>query len=209
MLIRKEQMHAGALLGTWRMSESRDELLTLLPAALRSEAHRTLESIRSERRSLEWLSTRVMLFHLLGEEKIIHYRHDGSPYLEEGGPYISISHTREYVAILLHPKVPVGIDIETRTERVSRIANKFIAENEYIDPKQKTLHQLLHWSAKESLFKLIGLQGIDFREHLHIAPFTPALKGTMQATESRSNTPRPHRIYYEVHPHYILTWTTG
>ncbi|MCK9438381.1 MAG: 4'-phosphopantetheinyl transferase superfamily protein [Synergistaceae bacterium] len=209
MLIRKEHMHSGALLGVWKMTESRDELLTHFPVVLRSEAHRYLENVRSERRSIEWLSTRVMLFQLLGEEKIIHNRQDGSPYLEEGGQFISISHTREYAAILLHPGVPVGIDIETRSERVSRIADKFIAGNEYIDPNQKTVHQLLHWSAKESLFKLIGLQGIDFREHLHIDPFTPAQTGVMHATESRSAAPHSHAIYYEVHPHYVLTWTTG
>ena len=209
MLIRKEYIQSGALLGIWKITESRDELLAQFPATLRNEVNHYLENIRSERRSIEWLSTRVMLFQLLGEEKIILNKQDGSPYLEGGDQSISISHTREYAAILLHQNLPVGIDIETRTERVSRIAYKFIADNEYIDPQQKTVHQLLHWSAKESLFKLIGLQGIDFREHLHIDPFTPAPKGMMQARETRSLTPSAYTIYYEVHPHYVLTWAIG
>ena len=209
MLIRKEYIQSGALLGIWKITESRDELLAQFPATLRNEVNHYLENIRSERRSIEWLSTRVMLFQLLGEEKIIQNKQDGSPYLEGGDQSISISHTREYAAILLHQNLPVGVDIETRTERVSRIAYKFIAENEYIDPQQKTVHQLLHWSAKESLFKLIGLQGIDFREHLHIDPFTPAPKGIMQACETRSLTPRAYTIYYEVHPHYVLTCAIG
>lgn len=209
MQIRKEHMHSGALLGIWKMTETRNELLTFFPAALRGEANRHLEKIRSERRSIEWLSTRIMLIQLLGEEKIIQNREDGSPFLEDGGHFISISHTRDYAAMLLHPDVPVGIDIEMRTERISRIANKFIAANEFIDPEQKTVHQLLYWSAKESLFKLIGLRGIDFREHLHIAPFTPDVSGVMQATETRSAASRSYTIHYEIHPSYVLTWTTG
>ena len=144
MLIRKEYIQSGALLGIWKITESRDELLAQFPATLRNEVNHYLENIRSERRSIEWLSTRVMLFQLLGEEKIILNKQDGSPYLEGGDQSISISHTREYAAILLHQNLPVGVDIETRTERVSRIAYKFIAENEYIDPQQKTVHQLLH-----------------------------------------------------------------
>lgn len=209
MLIRKEHLQSGALLGIWKMTESRDELLSLFPATLLGEALHYLGGIRSERRSIEWLSTRIMLFQLMGEEQIIHNREDGSPYLKDGEQRISISHTREYAAMLLHPRAAVGIDIETRTERVSRIADKFIAANEYIDSKQRTLHQLLHWSAKESLFKLIGMQGIDFREHLYIAPFTPADKGLMHAMESRSALHHSFIIHYEVHPDYVLTWTMG
>ncbi|MDD4157924.1 MAG: 4'-phosphopantetheinyl transferase superfamily protein [Proteiniphilum sp.] len=209
MLIRKEHLHTGALLGIWKMEESREELLALFPGTLRSEALGYVESIRSERRSIEWLSTRVMLLQLLGEGKIIHNRKDGSPYIADSKQLISISHTREYAAILLHEHAPVGIDIETRTERVSRIADKFISEKEYIDPTRSTLHQLLHWSAKESLYKLIGMQGIDFKKHLQIHPFTPDTEGVMLATETRSATSHSYRIYYEVHPDYVLTWTTG
>src|SRR5690606_21928204 len=107
----------GAVVGIWKMTETRNELLTFFAAALRGEADRHLEKIRSERRSIEWLSTRIMLIQLLGEEKIIQNREDGSPFMEDGGHFISISHTRDYAAMLLHPDVPVGIDIEMRTER--------------------------------------------------------------------------------------------
>src|SRR5690554_1509623 len=101
MLIRKEYIQSGALLGVWKMTESRDELLTQFPETLRNEADRYLEKIRSERRSIEWLSTRVMLFQLLGENQMIFNRQNGSPYLEDEKWFISISHTRDYAAMLL------------------------------------------------------------------------------------------------------------
>lgn len=206
MLIRKEHTGDGGLLGIWKMVETREELLQLFPKHLRSEADTYLKDVRSERRSVEWLSTRVMLLDLLGSEQIILNRKDGSPYLSEGKIKISISHTKEYAAILLHETSAVGIDVETRSERVVKIAGKFISEDEFIDPAQKIVHQLLHWSAKETLFKLINEQGIDFKQHLHIYPFTPCKEGLIRAWETKTNKRRSFRLHYEVHPDYVLTW---
>jgi len=177
MLIRKEHTGDGGLLGIWKMEETREELLQLFPGHRRSEADTYLRNIRSERRSIEWLSTRLMLLDLLGKEQLILNRKDGSPYLDDGKNNISISHTKDYAAILLHETSAVGVDIETRSERVIKIAGKFISDEEYIDPAQKIVHQLLHWSAKESLFKLMNEQGIDFKQHLHIHPFIPEKRG--------------------------------
>lgn len=209
MLIRREYTQAGCLLGIWKMDESREELLLLFPEHLRYEAIEYIEGIRSESRSIEWLSSRIMLLVLLGEEKIIYNRKDGKPYLEDGTHYISISHTKNYAAILLHETAPVGIDIETRSERVKKIASKFISEDEFIDPSQKTVHQLLHWSAKESLFKLINEEGIDFKQHFRIHPFTPAVEGVIEATESKTGLSQTFNIHYEVHAEYVLTWIAG
>lgn len=202
-------MDNGGLLGIWRMEESPETLLRLFPLHLRHEANRYLEGVRSMRRAIEWLSTRIMLMELLQKEQIIHNREDGSPYLEDEQHYISISHTKAYAAVLVHQSSPVGIDIEMRSERVIKIADKFISEREYIDPSQQIIHQLLHWSAKESLFKRMNEKGIDFREHLYIHPFTPRLKGLLTATETRSDQSLSYKIDYEVHPDYVLTWTAG
>ena len=207
MLIRKEHTENGGLLGIWKMDETREDLLQLFPAHLRSKANSLLHTIRSERRSIEWLATRVMLFNLLGKEQIILNRENGSPYLADGKSHISISHTKEYAAILLHETSAVGIDIETRSERVVKLAGKFISDKEYIDPAQKVVHQLLHWSAKESLFKLMNEEGIDFRQHLYIEPFTPVVKGVMAARETKTTQMRKYTIHYEVHPYYVLTWS--
>lgn len=209
MLIRREHTDCGGVLGIWKMNESRDELWRLLPGGMRSKAIDYVRDIHSEGRAIEWLSVRVLLSILAGEEKTILNHADGKPYLEDESYYISISHTRGYAAILLHTTVPVGIDIETRSERVGKVAGKFISEEEYIDPSQKTLHQLLHWSAKESLFKRMEESEIHFKRHLHIHPFTPASKGVITATESKTDQKSTFNIYYEVHPDYVLTWIAG
>lgn len=209
MLIREENTDEGGLLGIWRMDESHEELLQLLPEHMRCDAAEHIKVIRSERRVTEWLSTRILLFMLLDEEKTILNRADGKPYLEDETYHISISHTKDYAAVFLHEIHPVGIDIEILSERVKNVAEKFISNEEYIDPSQKIVHQLLHWSAKESLFKLMEENEIHFKHHLHIHPFTPLSRGILTATETKTARNRTFNIHYEVHPDYVLTWVIG
>ena len=206
MLIRKEYFDNGSLMGIWKMDETIEELLKLFPPAIRPEANDYIESLRSKRRVREWLSTRIMLFELLGEINIIQNHKDGKPYLADRSYHISISHTRNHVAILLNKTYPVGIDIEVKSDRVEKLADKFVSEIEFIDPHQKILHQLLHWSAKECLFKLINAQGIDFKKHLYLHHFTPSQNGVITATESRTKENKIYSLSYEVHPEYVLTW---
>lgn len=209
MLIRKEHTDGGGLLGIWKMDESCEELLLLLPEDMRSGAVEYIKGIRSERRTIEWISIRILLFMLLNEEKTILNNTDGKPYLEDCSYHISISHTRNYAAVLLHESRPVGIDIEVKSERVNKVAEKFIADEEYIDPSQKTIHQLLHWSAKESMFKLMEENEIHFKHHLHIYPFIPESQGIIAAMETKTDGNRTFNIRYEVHRDYVLTWIIG
>lgn len=207
MLIRKEHTSNNGLLGLWKITENKEELLQLFPDGLRAKAHDHVSGMKSERRAREWLSTRLMLQLLLNdEEKIVRHRRDGRPYIPDGSYNISISHTTEYAAILLHETQNVGIDIEIRSERIERLASKFISETEFVDESQKTVHQLLHWSAKESIFKQMDEIEIDFKQHLHIKPFTPQEKGIINALETKSERHRNYELEYEIHPDYVLTW---
>ncbi|MDR1517841.1 MAG: 4'-phosphopantetheinyl transferase superfamily protein [Dysgonamonadaceae bacterium] len=206
MLIRDQHIDNDGKLGIWEIEESPDELLQLFPESLRNRATAHVAGIRSEKRMAEWLSVRLLLFRLLNEDKIVHHHRDGRPFLTDQSYHISISHTKRYAAVLLHPTRKVGIDVEFRTERVGKISSKFISPEEFVDEPQKLLHQTLIWSAKETMFKLMDEDEIDFRQHLHTHPFTPQDKGTMTASETK--TPEKHRfeIHYEIFPDYVLTW---
>lgn len=206
MLIRKIETVEGGVLGIWKIEESAKQLISLFPKQTRAEAERGVETLRSEKRALEWLASRLMLMELLGIDKIARNRKDGRPYVEDINQQISISHTRGYVAVLLHKSARVGVDIEIISHRIERIANKFISNSEYIDPQQRIQHLLLHWSAKESLFKLIDEGGIDFKKQLHIEPFNPTQTGIIRAFETKTCNSRSYRLCYEVQKEYVLTW---
>jgi phosphopantetheinyl transferase len=162
----------------------------------------------SEKRKQEWLAVRVLLKELCGEEKTIAYLPSGKPYLEDGSLHVSFSHTNGYVAVAIHPSVEVGIDIEQYGTRVRRVASRFIREDEWVsvDAGDETYALLLHWSAKETMFKLMEDAGVDFIDHLHILPFEPKDSGTFKAREYRSDKEQEFLIHYDTHPDYVLTF---
>ena len=162
----------------------------------------------AEKRKQEWLAVRVLLKEMLGEEKSIAYLPSGKPYLEDGSMHVSFSHTHGYVAVALHPSAEVGVDIEQYGTRVRRVASRFIREDEKVSIAlgDEIVGLLLHWSAKETMFKLMDDQGVDFIEHLRIFPFTLRESGVMEAQEFRSFTEQKFLIHYDTHPDYVLTF---
>ena len=67
-------------------------------------------------------------------------------------------------------------------------------------------HLLIHWCAKETLFKIIGQEGVDFQKHLHVNPFPYLSSGTFKGRETRTEACREYELAYQVTPDYVLTW---
>jgi phosphopantetheinyl transferase len=166
-----------------------------------------------ESRLREWLAVRVLLKETLGEEKQIVYSKQGKPYLADGSYHISISHTKGYVAIAIDRQYPVAIDIERISPRVENIRSRFISEEEesHLSETHRLTHLLLHWSAKESLFKMIDAPGIEFKTQLHIHPFEPVLNEWSEFTahETRTAQQAEVTVRYIVAEDYVLTVIVG
>ncbi|MDR0989570.1 MAG: 4'-phosphopantetheinyl transferase superfamily protein [Prevotellaceae bacterium] len=200
-------------LAVWKTDESVDELLNLLlPHQERYRQEITRFAATQRRR--EWLATRILLRLLLNnsssEAEITHLP-NGKPYLKESTVPISISHTMGYAALLIgHSGDETGIDIEQTGERVHRIAPRYMREDEPIHSYlgTDTWSLLLHWSAKETLFKCLNTPEVDFKQHLRIFPFIPAPEGSFPAEEYRTPAHRRLLIHYQLHPDFVLTWTT-
>lgn len=193
--------------GVWKMDETLDELLDMLP---QQETYlQGMQRFSAEHRRLEWLSVRVLLFILFGEEKEVAYYPSGKPYLADNSASVSISHTRGYVSVIIgEVGKEVGIDIEQYSERVHKVAHKYMRADEIISSYQgtDTWSLLLHWSAKEVMFKCMNTPEVDFREHLHVFPFTISETGIFSAEEYRTPEHRKFYIHYIVHPDFVLTW---
>ncbi len=206
MLVRKEIIEEGCLLGIWEITETREQLLDMLSVENQEKAHAYLSNLRSKKRQLEWLSIRVVLQTLTNDNKTVKHTSQGQPYLSDNSYQISISHSKDYAVVLLHKHKKVGVDIENYSNRILKIEKRFISDNEYIDPKNRTLHLILHWCAKETLYKLMDSTKIIFKEHLHIHPFQIQNKGVIKACESLSQDTTVFDIYYEVNPNFVITW---
>lgn len=194
------------VVGVWKVEETIDRLRSLFRHFTFYEEG--FSRFKADKRRQEWLAVRLLLKELCGEEKEIAYLLSGKPYLVDGSFFVSFSHTAGYVAVALHPSVEVGVDIEQYGTRVKRVAHKFIREDEKpsIVSGDEIYGLLLHWSAKETMFKLMEDEGVDFIDHLHIQPFEVGKSGSFLASEYRSGHNRRFRIHYDTHPDFVLTY---
>lgn len=91
-------------------------------------------------------------------DDIVHNK-DGKPFI--AGYNISITHTRGWAAVMVSDNYEVGVDIEFRSERVNRIASRFLRSDEKLTDTES---RLIAWCAKESLYKLCSSQHLAYEE---------------------------------------------
>lgn len=125
----------------------------------------------SKRKLIEWLGSRYLLHLMSGRidrgkfTKDIH----GKPHLENSNFHISISHSKEHVAVIAS-KLLIGIDIQHYVSKIYRIKHKFVNNDEIVDIPENRYHEALHviWGAKESLYKAYGKRSLDFKKNIII-----------------------------------------
>ena len=206
MAIYRKYQQGDLAVAVWKVDETVEQLRSMFrDFSIYEEGYARFSA---EKRRQEWLAVRVLLKEMLGDEKKIAYLPSGKPYLEDGSMRISFSHTVGYVVVALHPSAEVGVDIEQYGTRVKRVASRFIREDEKVSVASgdEIYGLLLHWSAKETMFKLMDDEAVDFIDHLHILPFKPEKSGCFEACEYRSGKERKFLIHYDTHPDYVLTF---
>ena len=148
-------------------------LWKIIPGEL-SETHlneddKNLLKLRKEKKSKEYFLAARKLLKNEDSELTIEYDSKGKPYLnKEKG--ISISHSNEIVAICISNEIDFGIDIQYKTDKIFKIKSKFLSKNESKFLGKTDDIELLTklWSAKESIFKALGKEGISFSNDLEI-----------------------------------------
>lgn len=157
-----------------------------------------------DKRFAEKVSVRLLLHQLLGAEARIVYNADGSPRLADNSLHISVSHTAGSYALSLSPRKH-GIDVETWGAKALKVRHVFLnkSENEWVESLSKSAAEqwaTLLWSAKESLYKLLGVEGLSFKDQLALQKLT---HGSLEATVSPCG--RRLTVAYERLPRFALT----
>ena len=120
-------------------------------------------------RVLEKEGTRYLLSQMLNKKSVdVLYTEHGQPYLEGYKQQLSISHSHEKLAVLLHESGPAGVDIEKIRDKVQHIQHKFLNEEERAMAESNTDRLICFWAAKEALYKVYGKKELDFVKHLRI-----------------------------------------
>jgi phosphopantetheinyl transferase len=143
-------------------------------------------AIKNDKRKKEFLGVRIAMNILTDKNVIIDYDENQKPFLCDESWKISISHSQEWVAVIAHPEKEVGIDIECRTSKVSKVYKRYLNDVEQGIFFQENNTELLEiaWSAKEVLYKIIGKEALDFARQLHLEPFSSEKEGVIRATQT-------------------------
>lgn len=122
-----------------------------------------------KQRELEKKGTELLLAELFKENKAdLRYDANSKPYLANYPGHISISHSHDRLAIIHNLRAKTGIDIELIRDKVKAIQHKFLNEQEQQQANNDTETLVCFWAIKETLYKIYGLKGIDFKKNLFI-----------------------------------------
>ena len=195
----------------WEIRESREALYSKL--RLDAGEKRYLESLGNHKRYLHWLSSRVLIRSMIGTTEFIDLKTDtnGKPGLVNFPHRISISHSHQMAAVILSDRHDVGIDIERIDPKVMRIEQKFLSagESEFIDRGREAEHLIACWCAKETLFKLYGRGGVDYRRDLFLGPFKPADSGLINAKVNKADFSAEVQVSYARIGEYHLAYAVA
>lgn len=191
----------------WEITETEEELITSLANFKKYEPEFT--ALKNSKRKLEFLASRIALNYLAGQTVYVAYDTSGKPFLLNEKLHISISHSRQWVAVML-AGTNCGIDIECPTDKILKVYRRFLNDQEQRDLFQNTgdiVKLQLAWSAKEALYKIIGEKAVDFSGQLQIAPFEAQQEGRIEVVHLPAN--KMYELAYKVTPSFNLVYCTA
>ena len=184
-------------LGLWKMD---DDILQILSESsdMRKLFDTEISQYRSDSRRNEKLAVYSLLWKMTNSKVIVSHNEDGKPIVD--GYNISISHTRGYASVILSKLKNVAVDIEYYSDRVARIADKFIRKDEIA---KDVGSQLINWSAKETVYKYFSEQDLQYFD-MKLMP-NAEIENTKQVQNLKTNDYQD--VYYELNNEYVLTYT--
>lgn len=168
-LILHEEVAEDTRFGVWEISESEEKLIAFLtpagtePQELKDKSHPVLRK--------QWLAARLVIGHLLGHRAfILQSDVNGKPLLTDPPCHVSITHSGNYAACILSGKFKVGIDIEQVRPRIAKLGHVFLSDEEILNLGNEDLLKklTLSWSAKEALFKMVNIPGLEFKRDIKV-----------------------------------------
>ena len=182
----------------WVLNEDFNTLYKKFSVIAPKEDIIKVEKFKFEKRKQEWIAARLLVYEICGKYKIIKYDEYGKPHIE--GTKISISHTKGLVAVIIGDK-DVGIDVEKVSERIIRIAPKFLYPTEInsIDLNNQLLQFHAYWCAKETIYKIYGEKAVDFKSNIKIEAFKIKDKGIITGNIKLKDFNKKYELNYFIH----------
>jgi len=210
-IIYQKNIAKHEILGVWKITESVDELLSMVDFS--KEDYATFEKFKVKSRQAHWLSYRLMIRQLMGNECKCDFYYDehGKLQFKDLDYSISVTHSGLYSGVIISSNHYVGIDIEKLGDRINLLADKFLSDEEKLHLPEENQHRYLTvlWSAKEALFKLFGKSNVIFDTNIILYPFELKDRGTLKGKISIGKINREYQLGYEFSDSedYILVYS--
>ena len=138
-----------------------------LESEILSEELDKYQLLSNPKRKKEFEYVRFLRTLQIGK-KAIRYDAIGKPNVKDKKIFISISHSKNFVAFA-HDTSPIGIDIEELSPRILKVWSRYLHPEEFAIFDTTSIFDLtVAWTIKEALFKLNTKTGIDFKNDLRI-----------------------------------------
>lgn len=123
---------------------------------------------KNSKKALEFLCSRLLLRLCKLDPNDLSYNEFGAPILKSG-KFISISHCKNYVTLLLSNQ-SCGVDIETKRKQILNIKHKFLNQTDINNISMENISDItLIWTLKEAIYKLCQYPGINFKDQIFIS----------------------------------------
>lgn len=196
-LLKIDNLRSGAILGMWRIEETVSEMLAMMPSL--GNLQHVLDSYSRDARRLEVLSVHALVYIMTGDESlVVGHNEDGHPLLE--GWHVSISHTRGYAAVLLSRQDEVAVDVEYVSNRVAKIADRFIRDDEQ---DETITRQLVCWCTKEAVYKYFSSQHLALLD-IRLRNYELLSEGCIVAENMQTGD--TVTVNYNVTDSYVMTY---
>ena len=188
----------------WKITETYEELFGQV--VLNDTNRIRLDGMKSEMHQRAFLSVRKLLQEAGYTDLDLYYDEFGKPFLIPNECHtepveVSITHSHHFSAIIISEET-VGIDIELQRDKIVRIADKFVNQQELdrlqnCDSREDYIKKLtVKWGAKEAIFKIRNEKGISFKDHIRVNPFEIVASQTI-AELHFNGLVKDFKIYFE------------
>lgn len=208
----RRSLDNGAEILVWHVTETEEELKAM--CSVPSDELEEIAMYKSESQRRQKLAVRALLEEAFDEKVYLNHHDNGQPFIENEATNISITHTENYVAIILHEEDELGIDIESLDRDFSAVEKKALNEDEIDDledDKEEKNEQLaIYWCAKEAIYKRMGVNKVDFAEQIDVERFNLRKEGELEATFiHKDGEEEEFELEYMIFDRHVLVWLVG
>ena len=206
----KKKLENEATIAVWQITESERELIEL--SSTPTDEMEEISFIKSESLRKQKLAVRALIDTLFEDKVYLSHHDNGKPYIENMATNISITHTENFVAVILHEEEEVGIDMECQDRDFSAVEKKALSEDEIddLDDDRKNEQLAIYWCAKEAIFKRVSAYNVNFSEQIEVERFRPKGEGELDATFiHKDGYEEEFELEYMTFDRHVLVWVVG